>query len=524
MSAEKDLAPQSDRRIDWYLIGALACGLLVVLVQSVMIGAPMSGYHGYNESFYFTDALENLDRGLVDQILRPIDPNNPFFYPLVLATWLRVFGATVVAGRVLGIVLSVALVLLTFWVARQLYNERIALLSAVCAAVTPGVLLTGRNMQTDTLMVVLVMAALGCFLKAVPKNDTRWAVASGVFFGLSFVTKLPAVLFVVALVIWQVWRSGGLKWVKDRATWVTAAAAAVVSVPWYLTRVLGEGQFASTQGALAENAAAWSGLGFVFRFVFGEQFWMLTPIVALGALLGIGIAVWKRTTADKLLLSIVAVHSVFFLFFNFHSYYFIAFLPFLAMLASRALWTLWMQSDRRVVVAALLVVALALPYSVLVLSAKKWTTVRIDEIPVILETAGFDPDQTTVGVWSALEGSFGPALSYYLTSRGFPEPQLFVDSYQEVTVEPGDRFAKVSPALTEEIPGVELIAPLPVELSAPVVFGQALRMELGKFHFYAPGWVTLEPVGPWWWFGLKRQLELADIVVYEITNQAPATP
>ena len=91
MSSEENAAAQADRGVDWYLIGALACGLIVALVQLVMIGGPLSGYHGYNESFYFTHALQNLERGLIDQILRPIDPNNPFLYPLALATWLRIF-------------------------------------------------------------------------------------------------------------------------------------------------------------------------------------------------------------------------------------------------------------------------------------------------------------------------------------------------------------------------------------------------------------------------------------------------
>ena len=51
MSSEENAAAQADRGVDWYLIGALACGLIVALVQLVMIGGPLSGYHGYNESF-----------------------------------------------------------------------------------------------------------------------------------------------------------------------------------------------------------------------------------------------------------------------------------------------------------------------------------------------------------------------------------------------------------------------------------------------------------------------------------------
>ncbi|MDZ4169197.1 MAG: glycosyltransferase family 39 protein [Coriobacteriia bacterium] len=519
MTGGSTTASGDEWRIDWYWIGALGCALVVALVQLVMIGGPLAGYHGYNESFYYTHALQNLERGLADQILRPIDPNNPFLYPLALATWLRVFGPTVVAGRLLGVVLSVALVLLTFWIARQLYNKRIALLSAVFASVTPGVLLTGRNMQTDTLMLVLVLAALGCFLKAVPSNSGRWAVAAGAFFGLSFVAKLPAVLFVVALAIWQVWRGRGWEWLKDRATWITAAVAGAVGLPWYLARILGNTQFAGTQGALASNAAEWIGFDFLYRSVWSEQVWMLTPLVAIAAVLGVGVAVWKRTTADKLLLSIIAVFSVFFLFFNFHSYYFVALLPFFVILASRALWTLWARSDRRVLATAALVVVLALPLSVLIMSGKKWTTVRIDEAPLLLERAGFDPDRTTIGMSPEAEGTFGPAVTYYFTSRGFPKPQLFADSPGEVNVGAGNRLAVLSFLLAGDAPGVEMVAPLNIEMVAPVVFGQALRMDGGLFHFYAPGELAVERVGPWWQFGVERRFQGVDIVLYEVAAE-----
>lgn len=516
MTNSGQVAGSDGDRLDWYPIGAIVAALAAAALQLVMIGGPLVGYHGYNESFYFTHALQNLERGLVDQVLRPIDPNNPFLYPFVLATWLRVFGSTVAAGRLLGVALSIALVLLTFWVARRLYNERIALLSAVCVSVTPGVLLTGRNMQTDTLMVVLALAAVGALLRAMPRNDTRWAIASGVLFGLSFLAKLPAVLYVVALVVWQVWRTGGVAWAKDRAVWVTAVTAAVVAVPWYGTRLFSGGQFASTQGALAENAAAWESWDFIFRAVWGEQFWMLTPAVALAAALGIVIAVRKRSAADTLLLSVVAVFSVFFMYFNFHSYYFIALLPFFGILASRGLWTVWAHDDRRVLVTIALVVMLSFPLSVLTMSAKKWTAVRLDEAPRLLERAGFDPDRTTVGMSSMMEGSFGPAIAYYFTSQGFEKPQLFEQLSEVAPRRPGDRVAVLSEVWAQAVPGVVFVKPVDIEMVAPVAFGYAFRMDSGKFHFYAPGETTVERVGPLWWFGLDVRLQGVDFGMFEI--------
>ena len=100
---------------------------------------------------------------------------------------------------------------------------------------------------------------------------------------------------------------------------------------------------------------------------------------------------WKRTDADKFVVAMLGVHLAVFVFYNFHSYYYLPLIPFAALAAARGLWTFGVKSTARVAVAAGLIALLCLPYSGLVLSAKKLSVLRLDEAARMLAKAGYDP-------------------------------------------------------------------------------------------------------------------------------------
>ncbi len=91
---------------DPYLLGVVVVALLAAALQFYRAGAPLSGYHGYNEGYYFTFALRDLDRGLLAPVLAPQDVNNPFMLPLLLATAFRLFGPSVALARAISILAS----------------------------------------------------------------------------------------------------------------------------------------------------------------------------------------------------------------------------------------------------------------------------------------------------------------------------------------------------------------------------------------------------------------------------------
>ncbi len=508
--------------VDPYFLGALAVGLLAAALQSYRIGAPLSGYHGYNESYYFTFALKDAARGFLGPVLAPQDVNNPFLFPLLLATVLRVFGPSIAAARAISIAASFATVLLTYWTGRQLYNRQIGLLASVMIAASAGLLLTGRNVQLDPLMLMLEVAAVGAYLRAVVDDDAGWSIASGALFGLGLLTKLPIFLAVVSLALWQLWRTRSWTWVKKRSTWLTALAAGVAAVPWYLYNTFGTSGFAGAQSGLLERTGRWQGVGYLWTNVLTEQFWMLTPVVTVLAIAGVVVMARKRADADKLILVLVAVHAVVFLWNSKHSYYFTPLLPWMSLAAARALWTVGVRQPKRVAVAAVIVAALVLPFSIAALSAKKWSMLRIDEVSQMLPASGYAPVTTQLLGSQDVLGALGPAVDYYLGLGGYPAATAATGS----TPPPGESRRTVllgGPA--RPMSEAREIGKIPLELVSPVLFGWAIRPYPGNVNYYSLTMPEFEHVGPAWAFGTDaKRLPERVVVLWALpaTNRGSA--
>ncbi len=485
---------------DPYFLGAIAIALLAAAVQLYRVGAPLSGYHGYNEGFYFTFALKDLGRGFLAPVLAPQDVNNPFLLPLVLVTVLRVFGPSVAAARAISIAASFTTVLLTFWVARQLYDRRVALFASAALAVAPGLLLTGRNIQLDPLMLMLEVAAAGAYLRALSEENPRWAIASGLLFGLGMLTKLPILLAVLALAVWRTWATGSWRWIRLRSSWMTALTSAVVALPWYAYNAARTAGFSQAQGALLERTGGWHSIADLLTRVLGEQFWMLSPVMAVLAVAGLVVMGTKRTESDKLVLVLAGLHLLVFAFNNKHSYYFLPLLPWASVAAARAVTSLrWGRRIRAAVVVGLAVL-LILPFSVTALAAKKWSMLRIDRVPRVLSDAGYRGASTQVLGDEAITSSIGPALDYYLQQAGYSAP---VPATAQRTG--GGRSVLLS---GDGIPqrGASDIGAVPLEIVSPVVFGVAIREFPGAVSYYTPTWPQLERVGPWWRFGVSAKV------------------
>ena len=72
-----------------------------------------------------------------------------------------------------------------------------------------------------------------------PGGTSRWAWA-GVWLGLAWLAKSPAILMAVAIVVAGVWHEG-LKLIRSRRLWVLLATATLVSSPMWVRNVLGFG-------------------------------------------------------------------------------------------------------------------------------------------------------------------------------------------------------------------------------------------------------------------------------------------
>jgi 4-amino-4-deoxy-L-arabinose transferase-like glycosyltransferase len=131
--------------------------------------------------------------------------------------------ALLFAARVPGMVLALALVLLTFVFARDLFGSAPALLPTALVALYPPVLAHGHYAGDDVATAVAIVAVCWCAYRARVRSP-RWlagvAVALGVGLAFKF-TLLPFVPLALALVAWSM---------RPRTPWTRAALAGVATL------------------------------------------------------------------------------------------------------------------------------------------------------------------------------------------------------------------------------------------------------------------------------------------------------
>lgn len=166
----------------------------------------------------------------------------PPLYPFALAGWYRVFGNSIVAGRVFSLCAGVAAVALTWLLLRKVSGTLAATVGALAVAVYPPLLANDTAILTEPLSLALLA---GMLLALASK---RWAVGASLC-GLLILSRPSAQFLLVLLVLWVLWQFG---WKRCLAF---GAIAAVVVSPWVVRNwvVMGAPVLVTSNGF---NAAA----------------------------------------------------------------------------------------------------------------------------------------------------------------------------------------------------------------------------------------------------------------------------
>lgn len=483
-------------RESWRADVALLAGLVVVLVlagalYTNRISEPVGGYHHANEAFYSNLAKAYARNGVLAPWVAPIEANNPPMY-----TWLQSLGVSlgadpVISGRSISIAATLACVVLVFAIGSTVYNRRLALLAATVFAFLPGMALAGRNAQVDSLMLALQLGAVLAYVLAMRGESARLAAISGVLLALAALTKMSAVLAIPALALWRIWWPGGFGWIKERTTLVCAAAFALPALGWYGYRALTSTEFNTAQTRLVGIAdLSFFTIPLARWWVLNETVWILGPLVAGLAAIGLGFAIAKRQPADRLLLAFAGVNLGFFIFFHFHSYYLLTALPWLALAAARGVRALGVKSRRATIATAAVILVLTAFLSFSMLGVKKYGAFSIPSAIRQIEAGGYNADNT--------------AIIYDTNLSLADEIALYAPRWQAVTRDQPPPAGKTPLLLSSpefEGPTPKILGLLDRSATYPVILGYAIKFEPMNPDFFTPGKVSVEKVAGPLWFG-----------------------
>lgn len=188
----------------------------------------------------------------------------------VMALSGRLFGFGTLSMLVPEALMGVASVALVYGAVRRVSGYGAGLLAGAVLALTPVAALMFRFNNPDALLVLLMVVAGYCVIRALDGKSTRWIALAGVAIGFAFLAKLlQALLVTPALALVVLVAIPGSVWQRLRDLAV-GLVAMVVSAGWYLALVslwpsdsrpyIG----GSTNNSLLQLALGYNGLGRVF--------------------------------------------------------------------------------------------------------------------------------------------------------------------------------------------------------------------------------------------------------------------
>ncbi|HYK41207.1 MAG TPA: glycosyltransferase family 39 protein, partial [Thermoanaerobaculia bacterium] len=434
---------------------------------------------------------------------RDVFLETPPLYPWLLHAVFLVTGPSVVAGRLLSIAASVALVAATASLGAALFGSFAGILAGLLVAVMPVCVLAGRNIQTDSLLVLLLTLSAHLCWRA-NREDTRggesgrtWALFS-LIFGVALMTKLFALVGGAALALWLTVERRGFSWLKKGTPWVAAGGALLLPVLYYgyqaAVRPAELAQDFSAGAGLAHSASASaSEVGGTLI----EAMWAFSPAVALLILFGFGasLSAWKSDSGVRLAFVLAAAFSTLFFFVHKHSYYLLTVVPWASLLAGRAL--------SRVRPA---------PLRVGLAAAAALSAVFVSSVDVTAMKLGFDEFDGFRRVARNLPGRTHPLLvsqemwDSYSTVLWLADPKarlsvpetLPVAPDGSLVLAPGTLFLEFVPPQTEAPPAGWLFSR---ERFGLTLFGWTFVEAHANPHFFRQGRYFVQRSGPAWMFG-----------------------
>ncbi|MCC7263163.1 MAG: glycosyltransferase family 39 protein [Candidatus Latescibacteria bacterium] len=327
MSARAAIGPWLARHRIPLLLGLMMVVSLLIRVRGITHGYP--DYVGTDERLIVKEVVHFFD----DSTLRPGHYNYPAFYSYLYAGALyvcRLFGGLdsvaglqlpmgfaltfnivlfALVGRWLSLLAGVALVGLTYLLGCRAYDRRVALGGALFAACSTTLVGYARLALPELTMALLATAACYCWVDIAQRGRRVMYVAGGLLAGLAISTKYNAGVVLAGLVVahllrWRQEREGGFRIHLDLALAGGVCVLAFLAGSPYWAISFGEYHQAllnvqSNTQFSSQAPVAWPWLLLLKSLWSSELAWGAI------ATLGCGYAMWRRQSADWVLLAVV---------------------------------------------------------------------------------------------------------------------------------------------------------------------------------------------------------------------------
>ena len=203
--------------------------LLALIVRLVGIAArPI----WYDEAFSILFA----QKGLAAMLYGTLTPTgkgtadiHPLGYYFILGNWMKAFGDSAVAVRLLSILAGVATVFIAYLLARDLFDTRIANIAVVTLALAPFQVHYSQEIRMYSFLALWLLIAAYAYRRATINHSWGWWIVFSVSAALAQYTHNLAAFFLVSLALWPLLRKD---WKNLGAVTLAGLGALLIYLPW----------------------------------------------------------------------------------------------------------------------------------------------------------------------------------------------------------------------------------------------------------------------------------------------------
>jgi hypothetical protein len=150
-------------------------------------------------------------------------------YAFYLAGVFLLFGKSVIAAKLMNVVLGTVTVLLAYLTAKTLFNARTARITAALLSFYPYFLAYTGDLLSETFLTFMLAAAVYLIVRASARPSWKNAAAAGILVGLTGLTKSTSLPFFLLACAWLWWRTG-----KFRTGFTVGIFTLLTIAPWTL--------------------------------------------------------------------------------------------------------------------------------------------------------------------------------------------------------------------------------------------------------------------------------------------------
>ena len=247
MGEKSCIEDNGDGKAGWTTYGWTALAVLSVVLFLVLRLRNVGHLLAWDEA-QFALATKSFSLGPKD-IWSPFFNLHPPIYSWISLALAKFLGRGARSFEIISIFFSTGTLIITYFLARTLFNKRVAALASFFLAAMPAAAVLDTWIKQDPTAGFFAAASVLLFTK-------RKYVWSGVALGLGMLTKETAVFALAALFLYAVFT-----WSRDRlkGSIIAGAIAAAMSFWWYLWVSTGVGNFWDFfRGTTSESTMFWA--------------------------------------------------------------------------------------------------------------------------------------------------------------------------------------------------------------------------------------------------------------------------